>query len=203
MALGPPGSEVFRRAADPPLPGEGSVMRVSRVGRLGVVAVSLLALLVGVGVTPAAASDWSRFSSKWSEKCIDLRDQEADNWNAHVQQWKCKDVTNQKWAAPLQTDGTIQLVNQRNGKCMSVADDATYAGALIITRSCFAADPSQRWRFVRDPYPNASGSYWLVNANSGKCVELPGWNTGDGLLLAQSDCVGGWKQYWNITIFTG
>ena len=172
---------------------------VSRLRRLGLLTLPLVALVLGLTAAPASAdTDWYQITSKWSGKCMDLRDQEANTSFPHVQQWSCKDdVSNQQWSPVLQTNGTIQLVSRRTGKCMTVDGDATYAGALIVTASCFTADSAQQWRFQVNPFPNASGSSWLVNAHSGKCVELPGWNTDNGLLLAQSDCVGGWKQYWN------
>lgn len=172
-------------------------MRVSRLRRLALVTVPLLALVMALPAAPAGAAGWMHITSKWSGKCVDVRDQEADAISGHVQQWKCKDVSNQQWLGVLQWDGAYELISQRNGKCLAVDDGATYAGALVVTTSCFPDDSAQRWRFKIDPFPNASGSYWLVNAHSGKCLELPGWNTNDGLLLAQSDCVGGWKQYWN------
>jgi hypothetical protein len=166
---------------------------------LGLITMPLLAVVMMLTATQASAdTDFYQISSKWSSKCMDLRDQEADSGTPHVQQWSCKDnVSNQEWSPVLLTNGTIQLVSRRNGKCMSVDGHSDVAGALIVTQSCFAADAWQQWRFETNPFPNASGSAWLVNFHSGKCVELPGWNTSDGLLLAQSDCVGGWKQYWN------
>jgi len=172
---------------------------VSRLRRLGLVALPVLALVMGLTAAPASAdTDWYQISSKWSTKCMDLRDQEAGNSISHVQQWGCKDnVSNQQWAPVLQSNGTIQLISKRNGKCLTVDGHSDVAGALIATQSCFAPDTFQQWKFVTNPFPNASGSAWLVNQHSFKCVELPGWNTNDGLLLAQSDCVGGWKQYWN------
>ncbi|MFI9383363.1 RICIN domain-containing protein [Kutzneria sp. NPDC052558] len=172
---------------------------MSRPGRLGVVAIVVPGLVMALTATPASAdTDWYQFVSKWSGKCMDLRDQEADSTTPHVQQWSCKDnVSNQQWSPVLQTNGTTSFVSKRTGKCLSVDGHADFAGALLVTQSCFAADAWQQWRFVTNPFPNASGSAWLVNAHSGKCVELPGWNTDNGLLLAQSDCVGGWKQYWN------
>lgn len=191
-----PGAEVFRRAAKPLLADE-RITRVSRLRRLGLVTAPLLALVMVLTAAPAGATNWFHLSSKWSGKCVDVRDQEADDSDGHVQQWKCKDVSNQQWLGVLQYDGTYQLISRRNGKCLAVDGGVTYSGALIVTQTCLADNTAARWRFRYDPFPNASGSYWLVNAHSGKCLELPGWNTGDGLLLAQSDCVGGWKQYWN------
>lgn len=174
-------------------------MCVSRLRRLGLITVPLVALVLTLTATQASAdTDFYQFVSKWSGKCMDLRDQEATSDTPHVQQMRCKDnVSNQQWSPVLQTNGTILLVSKRNGKCMSVDGHADFAGALIVTQSCFTVDDSQQWRFVTNPFSNATGSAWLVNAHSGKCVELPGWNTSDGLLLAQSDCVGGWKQYWD------
>lgn len=172
---------------------------MSRLRRLGLLTLPLVALALGLTAAPASAdTDWYQFSSKWSGKCMDLRDQEANSATPHVQQWSCKNnVSNQQWSPVLQTNGTVQLVSNRTGKCLSVDGHADFAGALIVTASCFTADAWQQWRFQTNPFPNATGSAWLVNSHSGKCVELPGWNTDDGLLLAQSDCVGGWKQYWD------
>lgn len=171
---------------------------MSRLRRLGLVTVPLLALVLALTTTPADASGWFQLSSKWSGKCVDVRDQEANGTGGHVQQWKCKDVSNQQWVEVQQYDGSYELISRRNGNCLAVDGGATYSGALVVTETCNTDDTAQRWRWRFEPFSNASGSYWLVNAHSGKCLELPGWNTDDGLLLAQSDCIGGWKQYWNV-----
>ncbi|HKN56180.1 MAG TPA: RICIN domain-containing protein [Amycolatopsis sp.] len=171
---------------------------MGRLRRLGLVTVSLLALVMPLTAAPAGASQWEQIVSKWSTKCVDVRDQEADDLFPHVQQMKCKgsDVSNQQWLKVLQWNGTYQLLSKRNGKCLSVDGDATFSGALIVTDFCSTDDTSQQWLFDFPP-SNAGLSRWLRNGRSGKCLELPGWNTNDGLLLAQSDCVGGWKQYWD------
>ena len=173
---------------------------MSRLRRLGLVTATAMAVLMVLTAGPAGASGWERLQSKWSGKCVDLRDQEANDSSGHVQQMKCKSVSNQQWLEVLQWDGSYQLINQRNGKCMAVDGGATYAGALVVTNNCNPDDSAQRWFFKFEPFSNASGSYWLTNVHSGKCLELPGWNTSDGLLLAQSDCIGGWKQYWNVLL---
>jgi hypothetical protein len=174
------------------------MMRVTRLRRLGLVTASLLALTMALVATPANAAGWGRLVSKWSEKCADVRDQEAGVNGAKVQQMKCKNVSNQKWLTVTQPSGNIQLINERTGRCMAVDGSDTQAGALVVVVDCVTGAAAQQWIRITNPFPNASGSSWLMNFNSGKCMELPGWNTDDGL-LAQSDCVGGWKQYWNFT----
>src|SRR5436305_6718771 len=176
-----------------PLRLDERIVRMSRLRGLGLVTASLVAVLMVLTVAQADAAGRWHISSKWSGKCMDVRDQEADNLISHVQQWSCKDVSNQQWLLVQQSDGAFQAISRRNGNCMSIDGHDTAAGALVATEPCVAGEPAQHWWFQVNPFPNASGSFWLKNFHSDKCVELPGWNTNDGLLLAQSDCVGGWK----------
>jgi hypothetical protein len=80
-------------------------------------------------------------------------------------------------------------------KCLRPAGGSTIAGELIEQVRCDNGDPSQHWK-AYDPGANSTGAKWLINLNSGKCVEVPGWDTRADTLLTQSDCVLGWKQFW-------
>jgi hypothetical protein len=174
------------------------VCRLTRLRRLGLVTASLLALTMALVATPASAASWGPIVSKWSNKCVDERDQDHGNVGAHAQQWDCKNVSNQMYLPVLQGNGNYQLISERSGHCLAIDGGATYSGALAVLIDCVPDNTAQQWNRVRNPFGNASGSSWLVNGNSGKCLELPGWNGDNGLLLAQSDCIGGWKQYWNV-----
>ena len=61
---------------------------MSRLRRLGLLTLPLVALVLGLTAAPASAdTDWYQITSKWSGKCMDLRDQEANSSFPHVQQW--------------------------------------------------------------------------------------------------------------------
>jgi hypothetical protein len=165
-----------------------------------VVTTSLVALLPATATSvPAAAEQaksgtsqavnaWGTIVSRWSSKCMDM-------WgvNSLAQQWDCNGSPAQLFAK-LYVSGNddFLLQNQGNGDCLLVGPEN---GALIDHAACNYGDVRQHWKAV-DPGANSTGAKWLINLNSNKCVEVPGWSTQKGVLLAQSDCVLGWKQYW-------
>lgn len=169
------------------------LIRLRRLGYVAVLAMTALAVLVA----PAQAATWGQIQNKFSTKCVDEKDQDRQVNGAHVQQWDCKSVSNQRWLPVQQPNGFFQLISERSGKCLMIDGRDTRSGALAVVWDCIPGDRAQQWNRVRNPFPNATNSSWLVNVNSEKCLEIPGWNTGNGLFLAQSDCVGGHKQYWN------
>ncbi|MER7704276.1 RICIN domain-containing protein [Kitasatospora sp. NPDC097605] len=99
-------------------------------------------------------------------------------------------------SAAQATIGPYRFVNQSSGKCLEVADWRTDDGAPIRQWDC-TGGANQKWRLV-SPTEYATGSWALVNVNSGKCVV----GSGDGSLasgteLRQVTCTG-W-QTWIVS----
>lgn len=169
-----------------------------RRGRwFGVAVASLIAVAI-VGVANAAYADgaWGTITSRWSGRCIDMRAQDGTGNGVLAQQWDCTGHAEQQFTKlRLNGDDDFLLQNQRSGRCLRASGGATYSGALIEQWDCNIGDPSQHWQAF-DPGGNSTGAKWLINRNSGKCVEDSAWDTRNGILLTQNDCVMGWKQYW-------
>ncbi|REH39445.1 ricin-type beta-trefoil lectin protein [Kutzneria buriramensis] len=165
------------------------------------VVVAVLAVLLSTTATsiPAAADRavpgkahvvdaWGAIVSRWSSKCMDM-------WgvNSLAQQWDCNSSPAQLFTKlQVSGDDDFLLQNQGNGDCLLTGLEN---GALIEHSSCNYGDSRQHWKTF-DPGANSTGAKWLINLDSNRCVEVPGWATQKGVLLAQSDCVLGWKQYW-------
>jgi glucosylceramidase len=71
-----------------------------------------------------------------------------------------------------------------------VRDNSTADGAVVHLWTCQAGLASQRWTYTsgRD----------LVNANSGKCLDITENNLADGAKLQQWACAGGANQKWSV-----
>jgi len=77
-------------------------------------------------------------------KCIDVR-----WWDNVAEEWRCSDsIDSQRWrlAAILGTHGVPQwhLVHAKDGQCLQISRDLSYAGAWLDVTHCGAGD-SQTW----------------------------------------------------------
>ena len=132
--------------------------------------------------------------SRWSDLCMDVQGGSTAN-GALIQQWECNETNAQKFDKTPVADGYFLIRNRGSGRCLAVSDAGTQNGALIGQYDCDSSNQNQHWRST-DPGGNSVGAKWLINRHSGKCVEVPGWATTKGTLLAQLDCVSGWKHFW-------
>lgn len=156
----------------------------------------LMLLVVSVAAVPAHADGtWRNLVSRWSNKCVDMRAQDGTGNGVLAQQWNCTGTQEQQFAPIFTGSGYFLLVNQRSSRCLRPSGGTSLDGALIEQWDCDANDPSQQWQSI-DPGGNSTGAKWIINKNSGKCIEDSAWNTSNGVLLTQMPCIGGWKDYW-------
>jgi murein DD-endopeptidase MepM/ murein hydrolase activator NlpD len=95
-------------------------------------------------------------------------------------------LDNPKPVVPL----TTTIVSKNSQKCVSVTSSA--GGANAIQVSC-NNNPGQVWRAMK------TGSYYLVvNANSGRCLDVKGEYKGNGGEVIQWDCNGNANQQWSV-----
>ena len=78
---------------------------------------------------------------------------------------------------------------QNNGKCLDVfGSGSTADGTLVDLWSCNGG-ANQVWNAVNGT---------LVNPQSGKCLDDPGFSTTPGTQLQIWDCNGGSNQQWTL-----
>ena len=141
-----------------------------------------------------AEGAWGPITSRWSDKCVDIRRQDGAGEGALAQQWDCTNTPEQQFAK-LQTDNGFMLQNERSGMCLRPSGSSTDNGALIEQALCNTGDLAQHW-ISYDPGANSTGAKLLVNLSSGRYLEDSAWSTSNGTLLTQDDRVLAWKQYW-------
>lgn len=170
-----------------------------------VIATLTMALTIAVTAGSArvahAAPAVGQITSKWSGKCMEQPSWSKDINDVAVQQWDCNSGQEQQWIKiPLNVaEGTFAFENAKSYRCLS--ERGKESGALVSVIDCDFSKlaHSQKWKsYDPDPGPNSNsqGAHWLVNEESGKCLEDSAWNTSNGLLLTMNDCVLAWKDYW-------
>jgi ricin-type beta-trefoil lectin protein len=102
---------------------------------------------------------------------------------AHLVTWDCNGNSYERWT--FEPDGTIRAM----GMCMDVAWGSVDDGATIQLEYCHGA-PAQHFTL----YTNGD----LVNAGSGKCVEVKQSRTTRGTGLLQRHCGGTSNQKWRL-----
>jgi hypothetical protein len=155
-------------------------------------------------ITPVSASLGGLFTNP---KCLDVRSQDPVIGGL-VQQWDCSGASEQQWAAhPFTTvqlpgSGAFKTLYQlKSGRgvnmCMEVRDGSLSSGARIDQNTCAAdgtgdAQANQLWLQTLVP---GTGYYTLqpwsaVRAQLSLCIDVPGANTDNGVLLQLWSCNG-------------
>ncbi|MFE0461780.1 GH92 family glycosyl hydrolase [Kitasatospora sp. NPDC058965] len=116
-------------------------------------------------------------------KCLDDNGGSAADGN-RIQLWDCNGTPAQQWT--VSPDGTLRVL----GKCLDVNQGGTAAGSLVQLYGCNGTGAQQWW-------PKSDGT--LVNTPSGRCLDVPYGDTGDGAHQLQIwDCNGGTNQQWAV-----
>jgi len=110
-------------------------------------------------------------------------------------------------AAQVPPGDLFQLVAQHSGKCLDVNGDSPDNGAIVQQWVCGGPEKlNQLWslRPLSGATPGQggtlSGTYTLVAAHSGKCLDVSQVSTADGAAIHQWECLGSGQQnqVWNI-----
>jgi thermitase len=127
-----------------------------------------------------------------SNKCLDVQDKSTAN-GAAIQQLACNTAgENQKWQIEALGAGLYKLKAMHSGRLMSIGQSNQADGAKTIQWDDGTYN-DQKW-FIQ-----ASGNgYRLVAYHSGKCLEVPNFETTDGLQLQQATCTGSSAQQFNL-----
>ncbi|WP_345041596.1 ricin-type beta-trefoil lectin domain protein [Streptomyces sannanensis] len=112
-------------------------------------------------------------------KCLDVRSGSTAN-GTPIQYYTCNGTAAQDFHL---TGGALKVL----GKCVAAAGTDNFAAVTLW--DCDGS-PAQQWL--------DRGDRLLVNAASGRCLDLPWANPADGNALAVYDCNGTDAQVWNV-----
>jgi hypothetical protein len=124
----------------------------------------------------------------YAGKCVDVPNGiPADG--EQLQIWDCNQTAAQTWTSGPQGQAMAF------GMCMDVAWGSTDNGAKVQLAWCYPNDPAQHWVI------NPEGD--LFNPQSGRCLDVSGWQSGNGAPLQIWDCTGGANQNWHLSYLGG
>ena len=180
----------------------------SRRRVVGAIAAALVAAVTATALTAVVSSPdasaaisptgWNTVVSKNSSKCVDARSGASANGTA-VQQQACNSSTAQQWQFQPTTNGYVR-VNALNNAAQSLdVTNVSTADSAPIQLWSYSNGLNQQWL----PVEEADGAYHLVNRNSGKCLDVPGASTNDGLQLQQYTCNGTAAQSFRVNPVDG
>ncbi|MCU7722272.1 ThuA domain-containing protein [Actinoplanes sp. KI2] len=140
-------------------------------------------LWLGGGQNPA--TDWHALVSKSSGKCVDAKAAATANGTT-IQQYTCNGTTAQQFQQVATTGAYVRVNNRNNSSQVLDVTDVSTADNAKIQLWAYGGGLNQQWQ----PVDEGGGYYHLVNRNSGKCLDVPGASTADGVQLVQYTCNG-------------
>jgi hypothetical protein len=191
----------------------------------GRIAVSVLALTVGVGVAAVigtAQASTQPFPATCSEPGVHcsskifyifpvgpnytdstyVADVEyasmADRAKVHLWGWIYQNAAQQEWyEAKIDNHPGFAFINGKSGKCMDKSmDHGDAVGAQIYQFSCHFGR-NQLWN-TRNQSNQATTEVYSIEA-PGQCMDLKDFQYGYGAAIQSWYCSGGWNQGWYLT----
>jgi hypothetical protein len=158
--------------------------------------VLLVALLLtpffGLSTPFAQTNNGTEIVSLRTEKCLDVADASAMS-GADVNQYRCHEGSNQKWSAHnASTPGFVYFVNQNSSLCLDIRIGGPKDGTLQ-QYTCHYRD-NQLFRL--ELRADNVGGVRIVAKHSNNCLDVPGAENQDGLLIQQYPCHLGSNQRW-------
>ncbi len=92
----------------------------------------------------------------------------------------------------------VVLYNRHSGKVLEVYHSSTADGATVDQWS-YNGSNTQKWCLSFIEYHNGLPEYYVVNHNSGKCLDLANGTTANGAKVQQWRCNGNPQQQWAVT----
>jgi Ricin-type beta-trefoil lectin domain len=120
-------------------------------------------------------------TSGMSGKCLDDFGGSATN-GAKADLWDCNGTGAQNWTV---SGSTLTA----NGKCLDIIGSGSTANGTLVDLWGCNGGANQRWTAENGA---------LVNPQSGKCLDDPGFSTTNGTQLDIWDCNGGVNQHWTL-----
>jgi hypothetical protein len=151
--------------------------------------------------TPSTGIDptrWYNVVNQNSAACVDDFGWGTSNGTS-VMQWSCgSSQFNQEWQFQPTDSGYYRVMVRYApflGWDVTGGSGATGTGAKIQLWTVGSpAGTNQQWR----PVALGNGTFRLVARHSGKCLDVPGASTANGVQLQQWDCNGTVAQAWRL-----
>jgi hypothetical protein len=142
---------------------------------------------------PISPTAWYRVVSRANGKCVDARGAATANGTA-IQQYTCNGTNAQQYQFQPTTGGYLRINNRGNAAQVLDVKDQSTANSAAIQLWSYGGGLNQQWQAVAE----AGGYYHLINRNSGKCLDIPGASSTDGVQLGQYTCNGTTAQSFQL-----
>jgi hypothetical protein len=141
----------------------------------------------------ANPSGWVSVVNKSNGKCVDARGAGTANGTA-IQQYTCNSSNAQQYQLQATSGGYVRVNNRANStRVWDVAGVSTSDNAGIQLWT-YGGGNNQQWQAVAE----GGGYFHFVNRNSGKCLDVPGASTANGVQLVQFTCNGTGAQAFQL-----
>ncbi len=150
-----------------------------------------------IDTTELGVSGTLRLTAVHSGKCLNVAGNSTAS-DAQVEQRTCSTSDWQKWQITDCGGGVHLLKNVGGTRLMRVFNASTADGASIVQNGvydCSTAPNSRRFTFI----DKGNGQFQLKNVLSGKCVDVEGAATGDGVRVQQWTCSEGNNQRFTLS----
>jgi hypothetical protein len=140
------------------------------------------------------SSAWYNVVNQNSGACVDATNFGTTNGTA-VQQWACgNQQSNQEWQFQPTDSGFFKVVSRgAPAEAWDVTNVGTTNGSLIQLWQ-FGGGTNQQWQ----PVSLGNGMFKFVGRGSGRCLDVPGASTANGVHLQIFDCNGTGAQAWTL-----
>ena len=138
---------------------------------------------------------WYNIINQNSGSCVDATGEGTANGTT-VQQWACgTGQANQEWEFQPQGNGIYSVVNRNApSEVWDITNVGTANGSLLQLWS-YGGGSNQQWSAVS----LGNGTYEFVGAGSGRCLDVPGASTANGVQLDIFDCNGTGAQAFRLS----
>jgi aryl-phospho-beta-D-glucosidase BglC (GH1 family) len=137
---------------------------------------------------------WYNVVNQNSGACVDATGRGTTNGTT-VQQWACGNAqSNQEWQFQPTDSGFFKIVNRNApAEAWDILNVGTTNGSLIQLWQ-FGGGANQQWQ----PVALGNGNFKFVGRGSGRCLDVPGASTANGVRLQIFDCNGTGAQSWRL-----
>ncbi|HEV2992173.1 MAG TPA: ricin-type beta-trefoil lectin domain protein [Candidatus Angelobacter sp.] len=147
------------------------------------------------GVNGSVKSNaWYNVVNQNSGACVDAAGFGTANGTV-VQQWACgNQQSNQEWQFQPTDSGFYKVVTRgASTEAWNAANFGTGNNTPIQLWQ-FGGGTNEQWQ----PIPVGNGAFKLVGRGSGRCLDVPGASTANGVQLQLFDCNGTGAQAWKL-----